>query len=177
MEEERDDGQIQEEEQPQISVRKRVTTSLRYHSMSLAEKAKYAAFGGGISASVFELLGGGGAGLGLAALIAFASGYWSEELQRGLVKKVPRPLEANSSRQSKLSWWLGKEEEQEQSGQANLPEDVDDGLRENDELFQDRQAANEKPAIARLTIADIVRHTEPNSYKVYIGRSLTRSGN
>jgi hypothetical protein len=182
MEEERDDGQLQEEEEPQVSVRRRITTSIQCHSMSLAEKAKYAATAGGISAGFLELLGAGGPGLGLAALIGFGAGFWSEELQRGLVKKVPRPRESNSSRQSKLSWWLTGNE-QGQPEQADLPEDIDDesadleAPRENDELFQDRQAANEKPAIARLTIADIVKHTEPNSFRVYIGRSLTRPGN
>ncbi len=133
MEEERNDDQLgSSEESPRASMHRRVTTTLAYHTMSLAEKAKYAACGGGISAGIFEILGGGGAGLGLAALVAFASGYWSEELQQGLVKKLPRPRESQSSRANKLSWWLTGDEDHgeqesatvEQTDVIDVPEEV-----------------------------------------------------
>src|SRR5947208_1368366 len=87
-----------------VSLTRRVTTSLQYHSMTLPEKIKYAAWGGGISAAALELFGAGTAGLGLAALIAFGSGWWSEELQQGLVKKLPIPRENQAARQNKLHW-------------------------------------------------------------------------
>src|SRR5271170_6838730 len=93
-------------EQPPVSITRRVTSSLQYHSMTLAEKMKYAAWGGGISAATLELFGAGTAGIGLALLVAFGSGFWSEELQQGLIKKLPRPRENQAARQSKLHWWL-----------------------------------------------------------------------
>src|SRR5947207_2677282 len=113
-----------QEEQPQPSITRRVTTTLRYHSMTMGEKVKYGAVGGGLSAIVLELFGAAGPGLGLAALIAFGSGFWSEELQTGLIKKLPRPQESQTSRQSKLSWWLGTETEQQQPAPPEATQEV-----------------------------------------------------
>jgi hypothetical protein len=231
--------QPKQQEQPQLSITKRVTTSLslRYHTMSMREKMTYAAVGGGLSATVLELFGAAGPGLGLAALIAFASGFWSEELQQGLVKKLPRPRENRTVRQSKLAWWLGVETtSQEQPEQLEIPEQLqeegedaahpavdtaiiqrevvfhssgddegqgsrdagslsdilslptlpgettqnstDETTRESiDALFQMAAAQEQETGIARLMPNDIIRNTEPDSYKICIGRSLTKKGN
>lgn len=185
-----------EQQQPQPSITRRITTSLafRYHTMTLGEKMKYAAVGGGLSATVLELFGAGGPGLGLAALIAFGSGYWSEELQQGLVKKLPRPRETVSARQSKLSWWLGTEAPEEpqteplepseeanpqEEGEEQSPPTVDTSIPQDnvDALFQMATEQEQETGIARLMPNDIIRNTEPDSYKICIGRSLTRRGN
>jgi FtsK/SpoIIIE family len=46
-------------------------------------------------------------------------------------------------------------------------------LDEEDGLFL-QTARREVPGVARLTVEQIVRHITPNSYRLYIGRSLTR---
>jgi hypothetical protein len=40
-----------------------------------------------------------------------------------------------------------------------------------------RPAARDTGGVQRLTIKEIVAHTEPNSYTIWIGRSLTQNGN
>ena len=221
--EERVEHQQPEEQQPQPSITRRVTTSLHYHTMTMGEKMKYAAVGGGLSAGALELFGAGGPGLGLALLIGFASGFWSEELQHGLVKKLPRPREPQTVRRSKLAWWLGVEttgqkqpeqleiaEQPQEEGEAVAPPAVDmaimqrevvfrssddgesqdpreaslstiqnstDGTDTIDALFHMAAAEKQETGIARLMPNDIIRNTEPDSYKICIGRSLTKKGN
>jgi len=176
------------EQPPQpISITRRVTSSLQYHSMTLGEKVKYAAWGGGLSAAALELFGAGTAGLGLAVLIAFGSGFWSEELQTGLVKKLPRPRENKAARQSKLHWWLTGETlpttpiaepgTAERTGDTlEVDTGQDSGTGDIDALFQP-MPEQEEAGIARLMPNDIIRNTELDSYLICIGRSLTRQGN
>jgi hypothetical protein len=175
-----------QEEQPQPSITRRVTTTLQYHTMTMREKVKYGAVGGGLSAIVLELFGAAGPGLGLAALIAFSSGFWSEELQTGLVKKLPRPRESQTSRQSKLAWWLGTEgnqqpttaqppeQEPEPEGQ---PAPALETTNDIDALFQTAPASSTDTAIPRLMPNDIIRNTPPDDFRICIGRSLTKKGN
>jgi hypothetical protein len=158
--------------------------------MTMGEKVKYAAWGGGLSVGVLELFGAGGPGLGLAALIAFGSGYWSEELQTGLIKKLPRPREPQTSRQSKLSWWLGTETQQEQPAptatataqeqqqkQEIQPAPAPEATDNIDALFQTTPANPTDIAIPRLMPNDIIRNTQPDDFRICIGRSLTKKGN
>ena len=56
--------------------------------------------------------------------------------------------------------------------------DDEEGARQpaEDAAFARAAAQKEVPGVPRLTVDQIVRHIEPNSYKLYIGRSLTRPG-
>jgi hypothetical protein len=48
---------------------------------------------------------------------------------------------------------------------------------EEDAAFAHQEAATDTPGVPRLTMEQIVRNTQRNSYEVYIGRSMTRPGN
>src|SRR6266480_8139350 len=82
-----------QEEIPAHRQQPAAVTAIQFHSMTLAEKAKYAASFGLPSAAILEIMGAGGGGLGLALVIGFASGYWSEEIKSGLIDKLPAPRE------------------------------------------------------------------------------------
>ncbi len=70
------------------------------------------------------------------------------------------------------------QEETEQDAESSAPDDEGAARRpEDDAAFAQAAAQKDVPGVARLTIDQIVRHIEPNSYKIYIGRSLTRPGN
>jgi hypothetical protein len=185
---ERATRQQPEEQQPQPSITKRITTTLQYHTMTMGGKMKYGAVGGGLSAAVLELFGAAGPGLGLALLIGFASGFWSEELQTGLIKKLPRPRESHLLRQHKIGWWLGTEtpdqeqllpteepqEEQTEEGQGPpAPEDSNS----IDDLFAISSTTPVEQTVPRLMPNDIIRNTQPDDYRICIGRSLTKKGN
>jgi FtsK/SpoIIIE family len=45
---------------------------------------------------------------------------------------------------------------------------------EEEAAFAHAEATTDAPGVPRLTMEQIVAHTQPNSYEVYIGRSLTR---
>jgi hypothetical protein len=112
------------EDQQEITTEKRentASTALVLHSMSLAEKANYGLSVGIPSGVAFELFGGGLAGLGVAACLGLAAGFWSEELP-GWINWLPAPREYAGSAKSKLAWWLGHTEEQEE-GQDEQEED------------------------------------------------------
>jgi hypothetical protein len=59
--------------------------------------------------------------------------------------------------------------------EADSPENILET--EDNSLFPAQQRADDTGGIERLTIDEIVAHTEPNSFKVWIGRSLTQDGN
>jgi hypothetical protein len=48
---------------------------------------------------------------------------------------------------------------------------------EEDAAFTHQEAETDTPGVQRLTMEQIVRNTQRNSYEVYIGRSMTRPGN
>jgi hypothetical protein len=48
---------------------------------------------------------------------------------------------------------------------------------EDDPIFVQAETQKEVPGVPRITVEQIVRHTERNSYEVYIGRSMSRPNN
>jgi hypothetical protein len=69
------------------------------------------------------------------------------------------------------SFWYKLTHGKDVRGQA-----IDAGQDEENPLFRKATAAN-TGGIERLTIDEIIAHTEPNSFKLWIGRSLTHDGN
>ncbi len=67
------------------------------------------------------------------------------------------------------------EQTDQKQNQAEPEEpDIDGNI---DALFHAQSEAEQDIGIPRLVVNDIVRHTQPDSYQVCIGRSLTRRGN
>ncbi len=56
-------------------------------------------------------------------------------------------------------------------------EPVIEPAEEDDAFTQAETQQSDSPGVARITVDQMVAHTERNSYEVYIGRSLTRPGN
>src|SRR5260370_13961796 len=160
-------------------------TALQYHQMTLVQKAKYAATFGVPTGLALEVMGAGGGGLAFALLVGLTTGYFSEEDKAGFIDKLPLPREKNTARHRKLRWWLTGEEapgpqlpQEQQPSQAQTSDQVQAApLSEIDQLFQAEQAKEEVVGIQRLHPNDIIRHTEPDDYRICIGRSLTRPGN
>ena len=98
-----------------------LSTTLTYHSMSLAEKTRTGLSIGIPATILFEACGGSLLGLGLAACLGLASGYWSEELPEW-VNWLPAPKQYASSKRSKLQWWLtGESLSEEDEGEESSP--------------------------------------------------------
>src|SRR5579859_3321096 len=163
-------------------------TAVEYYQMTFVEKVQYAVSFGIPLGLALEIMGAGGGGLLLALIIGLTTGYFSEEVKSGIIDKLPRPREQTGTRKRKLHWWLTGQQTQEaqplqeQQSSEEQPEQNSDQveappLSEIDQLFQAEQAKEEIVGIQRLHPNDIIRHTEPDDYRICIGRSLTRPGN
>ncbi len=177
---------------PQVPRISRALTAIQYHQMTLIQKAKYGASFGVPTSLFFELLGTGGAGIGVGLLVALATGYFSEEVKAGFVDKLPRPRERVTDRRRKLHWWLtgqdtsaqqqeppeGPAQAQQTEGKPPQPGQADTpAVSEIDLLFQAQKNKEDVLPVPRLRPNDIIRNTEPDEYRICIGRSLTKTGN
>jgi hypothetical protein len=191
--EERIEAQAAGIEAPAAAQTRNLPAVISYHSMSLAEKARTGASISIPSIIVFEVFGGGALGAGLAICLGLAGGYWSEELP-DWIRWLPAPRQIKT-RQGKLHWWLTGEQLpatpatpdadpategtgdtlEVDTGQDNGTGDSDG--QDIDALFQKAPEEQGGTAIARLMPNDIIRHTEPDNYRICIGRSLTKPGN
>jgi FtsK/SpoIIIE family len=85
------------------------------------------------------------------------------------------PASRGGSKRSLLDRALGRfPGEMEEEEEDTVIVDETPRLDEEDGLFS-HTARREVPGVSRLTIEQIVRHIIPNSYSLYIGRSLTRA--
>lgn len=80
------------------------------------------------------------------------------------------PAEDRAPAEDDEEYLVADPEEIEQSAESSALDD--EGA-----AFAQKALQKGVPGVARLTLDQIVRHIEPNSYKIYIGRSLTRPGN
>lgn len=163
--------------------------------ISTIKKAEYFAVAAILTGAPLEIAGGGLPGLLLAAGIGSAAFYFGDEI-RAVMQRVPMPKLAQPDRLGQLidrTWWLtGKRSARPE--EADVPPDHEQGFGDGLSTIDDYSATTEKlPAeddalfpvwnpddtggIARLTIEQIVKHIQPNSYNIYIGRSLTKEGN
>jgi hypothetical protein len=153
-------------------------------AVSLAERAKYGA--GAILGvgGVAEVIGMGGTGVLLALLAGGTAAYFSEEIRGMLIDAIPAP-KSYKSRWSKLNWLLtGQraltpiEQREEMSQIDTLPLDqVNQGQGEEFDLYRAASPEEQSNGVRRLEINEIVKRVIPNSYRIYIGRSLTKPGN
>jgi hypothetical protein len=98
-----------------------------------------------------------------------ASGEWSNWdrlLGRHLRDAVPEQEDAEDTT-------IVDEEDLERDDQQ---EEEDEQSTAEDDLFTPPAAPSDDPAIKRITLAQMLKHTERNSYEVYLGRSLTLPG-
>ena len=83
----------------------------------------------------------------------------------------------SSSSRSMLDRALGRFPEEAAAGDEDTTGVCEEGdadqQREEDTPFAQVAFPTEVPGVPRLTLEQIVAHTEPNSYSVYLGRSLT----
>ncbi len=169
------------EEQNTDQQQEQITSALSLHTMSLAEKLKYAAcvaIPGGVG---LEILGASAEGLLLACICGIVAGYFSEEIRDNIIDKLPLPRQAGVSRQSKLTWLLTGQPPVHQPQaplQGNEREEPERPPAEEhaiDAAFLKQDTAEQKEPFQRITIDDITRHVARNSYTTYIGRSLTNA--
>lgn len=71
----------------------------------------------------------------------------------------------------------GKDETAEAMSETVPEDEIPEQEQEEDTIFVPSSLQSEVPGIPRITIEQIVAHTEHNSFEVYIGRSMTRPGN
>ncbi len=146
------------------------------------------------SAVLLEILGAQLPGVGLAVGVGVAAAYFSKELHYTLEPSLRMAgkllgLMTNdgsrrtTSRLLNRDWWLGQEpvpyaesEEDELDTTEAALERVDTEAEIEPDLFT-QPRASDTGGIARLTVEQIIEKTEPNSYTVWIGRSLTMPGN
>lgn len=186
--------QQQEEARPPQSIQQRGESSpaVSYQPMTTTEKAKYAAIAGVPSLLILELLNAKGPGFAIAGLVGYGAWHFSDRIRDARSErradhqqKTPQPF---SKRVQSAIYWLGTghamPEASERDGRS---EDVEGTIEttmndtttpstEEDALFT-LDLADDTNGVARLTIEQIVRKCEPNSYKIFIGRSMTKPGN
>jgi hypothetical protein len=127
----------------------------------------------------------GPTGLVVGGILAFAAARHGHGLYaqvQALLSPAPRshPVKSKNER-SVLDRALGRFpntiEEEDQEPLFLKEERADHLVAERDLLHQRQQTPQAGVSLPpRLTIDEIVRHVEPNSYKIYIGRSLTKPG-
>jgi hypothetical protein len=133
----------------------------------------------------------GATGLVVGGILAFAAARHGQGLYRqmqGLLSPAPRPAPTpphshpgKQSKRSVLDRALGRFPdalEAEEEEPLPLEEEQQDTRVAEGDLLHERQQAPQggMPLPRRLTLDEIVAHTPRNSYKLYIGRSLTRPG-
>jgi hypothetical protein len=136
----------------------------------------------------------------VALLLGGAAGYWAPQLHKVIgpgthaAGQLWAYLNRNNSGKVRhhlldKNWWLYGEvstpyaEPDEAQIDANQADELKEGQEEDDLAVTEKDAlftlemADDTNGVARLTIEQIVRNCEPNSYKIFIGRSLTKPGN
>jgi FtsK/SpoIIIE family len=122
---------------------------------------------------------------GLASYVAWKHGPELYEQVRGVFPRpvLAQPEQVNVAQTAKQpgnrSWFErafnipAQEEttEDEEPAERFVPEEDDRG--EKEDLFS-AAPRRDVPGVSRLTVEQIVAHITPNSYSLYIGRSLTR---
>lgn len=152
-------------------------------AMSLVERAKYFASATVLTGGVLEVLGMGGTGVMLALAAGGTAAYFSEEIRGTIIDKLPAP---GGTRLGKLNWLItGNSADSAESEQQSYIVDADSSLisgdyeeemSDEDRLFSVARA-DDTDGVQRLTVEQIVSHVERNSYKIFIGRSLTKENN
>jgi len=167
----------------QIQQRGESSPAVSTPPMTLKEKAKYAAITGVPSLLILELLNARGPGFAIAGFIGYGAWHFSDRIRdmrperAGHKQKTPQSF---SKRAQSAIYWLGTGHAMPEQGEQNEEEgtvettlgDMAAPATEEDALFIVKRA-DDTGGIARLTIDQIVSHCEPNSYKIFIGRSLT----
>jgi hypothetical protein len=130
----------------------------------------------------------GPTGLVVGGILAFAAARHGQGLHRQVQALLsPAPprrshLVKRGNERSVLDRALGRFPDTLAAAEDQEPlflkeERTDHLVAEEDLLHQRQQAPQAGVSLSRrLTIDEIVRHVEPNSYRIYIGRSLTRPG-
>lgn len=115
---------------------------------------------------------------GLASYVAWKHGpeiyEYIHEQVRGFIPPSHDDETAEEQPQHKISWWdraWGLHHAEDEQGEQPGGESAVD-----DPLFT-VELNNDTNGIARLTIEQIVRNCQPNSYKIFIGRSMKKDGN
>src|SRR5215469_8081948 len=129
----------------------------------------------------------GPTGLVVGGILAFAAARHGQGLYRqvqGLLSPAPTPHSRpgkSRNKRSVLDRALGRfpDTREEEEDVVTLEEEPRDGMMRAERalLHGSSQAQRSASLPPRLTIEQIVQHTEPNSYTIYIGRSLTKPGN
>jgi hypothetical protein len=146
--------------------------------ITLAERAKYGAGALLGVGGVTEIIGMGGTGILLALIAGGTVAYFSEEVRGLLIDILPAPKQ-NKSRASKVRWFItgqnaptsGPAQEVIESGEPNIDE------LEGEDIYGAFVTERQDSGVRRLTVSEIIQHTDPNSYTIVIGRSLTKPGN
>jgi hypothetical protein len=129
----------------------------------------------------------GATGLVVGGILAFAAARHGQGLYRqvqALLSPAPAPRShpgKSRNKRSVLDRALGRfpDTREEEEDVVTLEEGPRDGMMRAERalLHESSQAQRSASLPPRLTIEQIVQHTEPNSYTIYIGRSLTKPGN
>jgi hypothetical protein len=129
----------------------------------------------------------GPTGLVVGGILAFAAARHGQGLYRqvqGLLSPAPAPRRSRPAKsrneRSVLDRALGRfPDSREKEEPLSLEEEQEDPHVPEGDLLHERQRALQAGMSLppRLTIDEIVAHVRPNSYTIYIGRSLTQPGN
>lgn len=154
----------------------------RQEDMSISERAKYV-----LGTSAVTGLGAAAMGFGEFSILLAAAGgvagcVFSDTMRNFLVDHAPAPRKARS-RKSKVNWWLTGQIEPESLEDDDPLIDVSEDKRSaplptvsrNDDIFALENAIQPLPC-SRITMTDIIAHIPANSYRVWLGRDVTRPG-
>jgi hypothetical protein len=153
---------------------------------SLKSKLTFASVGGGLTAGALGVVGGNAlVDLAIGSMVAYLAWSFSPELQAKTEKWFPKAKQINVPLANRVDWKgvfglkeenSGEPQSQTQSSGETQKDQEGTPRSEEDALFLLPQAGD-TGGIKRLTIEQIVAHTEPNSYRIFLGRSLTAAGN
>ncbi len=124
---------------------------------------------------------------GIASLVAYRHGPEIYDMARDTLPFLPS-LEGRKAKleqegtQPRRSFWdraLGRYPDEDQAQEGDIPATENEPAQspDTDEVFISREALAEVPGVRRIKVDEIVKHTERNSYRTYIGRSLTHRDN
>jgi FtsK/SpoIIIE family len=153
----------------------------------LSPRTKALIFGGTLVPGLLIDLAtqGGIMGAGISLILAYGLSRHSGDVLEAVGGTLPRPRPAtysphtrpkeHRSKRSLSDRFLGRypAEEANTGDEDTVIVDETSLLNEEEGLFS-QTARREVPGVSRLTVEQIVRHVIPNSYSLYIGRSLTR---
>jgi hypothetical protein len=109
---------------------------------------------------------------GIASYVVWKHGY---EVCEQVGAQVPLPAwphkRAHTGGRSLLDRAFGRYPQISEVVESTLDDETQE---EDDAVFTSPAAQTEVPGVARITVEQAIRHTERNSYEVFIGRSMSR---